>query len=341
MSEHPPWTVPLGRWWRVQIRVHALLIVVAVFAFSVAARDSEAGGAAYGALTAGLLFASVLAHVFGHVAAAARVGGNVETIVLGPLGEMGGVEPQQEPHAELIAVLAGPFVNLLIVLATLPALVLIGVSVPGLLAPLTPVGLAEGGWWLVALKTTFWMNWLLLIANLLPAFPLDGARMVRAILWPALDYRGASLLAVRASKLAAVGLCLWARVAGGTAEASMRGLLPLGMLAIFVFFSASSESVRTEQADWNEELFSYDFSQGYTSLERSSEPRPRPQGSLQRWINDRRERRERRREIQEREEEREVDEILSRLHQSGMQGLTARERAILERVSARYRNRQH
>ena len=113
------------------------------------------------------------------------------------------------------------------------------------------------------------------------------------------------------------------------------------MLAVFVFFSASTEAARAEQTDWNEELFSYDFSQGYTSLERSSEPRQQPQGSLQRWINGRRERRQRRRQMQEREEEREVDEILSRLHQSGMQGLTARERAILQRVSARYRNRQH
>jgi hypothetical protein len=50
--------------------------------------------------------------------------------------------------------------------------------------------------------------------------------------------------------------------------------------------------------------------------------------------------RKQRRELQERDEERQVDEILSRLHSAGMDGLTAKERALLNRVSARYRNRQ-
>jgi stage IV sporulation protein FB len=258
------------------------------------------------------------------------------------LGGMGGVEPQHEPHAELITILAGPFVNLLIVLTILPVLVLTAAGMLGLLAPLTPIGLVDGAWWLVTLKTVFWINWLLLIANLLPAFPLDGARIVRAILWPALDYRGACLLAVRASKLAAIGLCIWAWFASeGPGATLVPSWLLLVMLAIFVYFSASHEAARTEQTEWNEELFSYDFSQGYTSLDRSSEPRPRPLSPLQRWISNRRAQRARRRETQEREEECEVDAILTRLHESGMQGLTAKERAILQRVSARYRDRQH
>jgi hypothetical protein len=61
---------------------------------------------------------------------------------------------------------------------------------------------------------------------------------------------------------------------------------------------------------------------------------------VQRWFNSRRELRKRRRDLLERDEERQVDEILSRLHESGMKTLTAKERALLHRVSARYRNRQ-
>ena len=147
MSDLSSWTLSLGRWWRVQIRVHALFVVVAVFAFHLAAQQVDQNQAAYGALAVAVLFASVLAHEVGHALAAVRVGGHVDAIVLGPLGGMGGVEPQHEPHAELITVLAGPFVNLLIVLTVLPVLVLTGAGVPALLAPLMPIGLAAGAWW--------------------------------------------------------------------------------------------------------------------------------------------------------------------------------------------------
>ncbi len=323
------------------VRVHALFLVVAVFVLLLATHSPEPGGAVKAALAIGILFASVVAHELGHVLAATRVGGSVERIVVGPLGGLGSCETPREPHAELITILAGPLVNLGLLLLALPMLLVAGVSVPILLAPLEPVGLADGSWWTVALKLAFWTNWLLLVVNLLPAFPLDGARILRALLWPALDIRGANLVAVRISKLTALGLCIWAWLISGDASAwALPGWLPLVLLAIFVYFSASHEVAKTEEAEWDDELFSYDFSQGYTSLERSSQPRSRPPGIVQRWINTRREQRKRRRDLLERDEERQVDEILTRLHESGMKGLSAKERALLHRVSARYRNRQ-
>ncbi|MGD9722225.1 MAG: site-2 protease family protein [Pirellulales bacterium] len=340
MSDFFGWTLPLGRWGRVHVRMHALFIVVAVFFGYLATLESDQAGAAAGALAIGILLVSVLAHELGHAFAAARVGGTADPIVIGPLGGLGNLDPPREPHAELITILAGPLVSLAILLASLPLLLVSGTSLPGLLSPLEPIGLVHGVWWLVALKLTFWINWLLLVVNLLPAFPLDGARMLRALLWPALDFRGASLVAVRVSKLIALGLCVWAWFAGNDASpALLPPWMPLVMLAILVYFSAAQEGAKGERSDWDEEMFNYDFSQGYTSLERSSEPRPRPLGPVERWLHDRREQRRLRRETQEREEERQVDEILLRLHESGLNGLTAQERALLERVSARYRNR--
>ncbi len=159
------------------VRVHALFLVVAVFMLLLATHSPEPGGAIKAALAIGILFASVLAHELGHALAAARVGGTVEKIVVGPLGGLGGYETAREPHAELITILAGPLVNLALLLLTLPLLLVAGVSVPILLAPLEPVGLTDGSWPTVVLKLVFWTNWLLLVANLLPAFPLDGARI--------------------------------------------------------------------------------------------------------------------------------------------------------------------
>jgi hypothetical protein len=62
---------------------------------------------------------------------------------------------------------------------------------------------------------------------------------------------------------------------------------------------------------------------------------------MRRWLEKRREEKERQLRQQEMAEESRVDEILARLPGVGMQGLSAEERALLERVSARYRNRKH
>jgi hypothetical protein len=113
----------------------------------------------------------------------------------------------------------------------------------------------------------------------------------------------------------------------------------LVLLAIFLFFSAKQEEERTIEAEVDEELFGYDFSQGYTSLERSDSRSDESSGLLYRWIEQRRQARQQRRTEIEAEEERRVDDILLRLHQYGMENLSDEERSLLKRVSARYRQR--
>ena len=84
----------------------------------------------------------------------------------------------------------------------------------------------------------------------------------------------------------------------------------------------------------------YDFSQGYTSLERSTQSLDeKAQSPISQWLEQRRQARQRREEQQEADEERRVDEILARLHEHGLRNLSDEDRSILERVSARYRNR--
>lgn len=342
MSDSPHWSLYLARLRRVHLRFHALFLAVAIFALFLSTSHPGEEAFGYGVLAVAVLFASVLAHEVGHCCAAVRVGGNAEQVVIGPLGGLAFPEVPREPQAELITAVAGPIMNLAIVLLSLPILWIAGIGVFDLLSPLQPSGLIQGPWWAVALKLTFWINWLMLVVNLLPAFPLDGARVLRALLWPALDYRGAGLVAVRSSKLTAIGVCILAYLVRDAESAyGLPTWVPLALFAVFVFSNASAEASRLEEADWEEELLGYDFSQGYTSLERTMDlPRKPARSPVRRWLENRRKMRRRKQRWQEQEEERRVDAILIRLHETGLKGLTTKERALLQRVSARYRNRQ-
>ena len=342
MSDSPHWNLYLARLRRVHLRFHALFLAVAVFALFLSSSGTGEAAMGYGMLAVAVLLASVLAHEAGHCLAAFRVGGNPDQVLIGPLGGLAFPELPREPQAEFYTALAGPIVNLAIVLLTLPVLLMTQLGVLELLSPLQPTGLIQGPWWAVSLKLAFWINWLMLLVNLLPAFPFDGARVLRALLWPAVDYRGATLVVVRTTKLTAICVCVlaWAVSDVNSAEI-LPAWVPLALFAVFVYTSGSAEASRLEEADWEEELFSYDFSQGYTSLERTLEPPRKPAGSpVRRWLENRRKLRRRKQRWPEQEEERRVDAILIRLHETGLDGLTTKERALLQRVSARYRNRQ-
>lgn len=115
--------------------------------------------------------------------------------------------------------------------------------------------------------------------------------------------------------------------------------LPLVLLAVYLYFSARRESQRGDDEVGDDDLFGYDFSQGYTSLERPHIAPRNHRGPLRRWLEQRRQIRQRRLREMEAEEERRVDEVLIRIKQFGKESLTSEEQSLLERVSARYRNR--
>jgi hypothetical protein len=116
---------------------------------------------------------------------------------------------------------------------------------------------------------------------------------------------------------------------------------PLAILGVVLFFAARTEAAGGADSHRDDDPLGYDFSQGYTSLERDLTSSPKTDlGPVGRWLEERREaRQERQRQIEE-DEERRVDDILARLHITGLDGLSLEDRQILDRVSARYRSRQ-
>ena len=351
MSEHASWSLHLGRWYGVQVRLHMFFILFAALTLYLtwpsAENDKALGGVSWLAVGAlGVLLASVLLHEAGHAWMAARCGSRVHEIVLGPLGGLAPLEGLRSPRAELQACAAGPLANLAVCAVCLPTLAAFGESPWGLFSLLAPDELstgATGG--TVALKLVFWVNWVLLLVNLLPAFPFDGGRALRAgimVAYPHVRRRWASFFVAGLAKVTAWSICLAAwMVQFPEGHDALSPRFALVLLAIFLFFSAKHEEERSlaESAELDDPL---DLALARTQVPagpQADAEAARTPGPFARWLTSRRELKLQRQRETEAEEERRVDEILSYVHEHGMQALSAADRDLLERVSARYRQR--
>jgi Zn-dependent protease len=184
--------------------------------------------------------------------------------------------------------------------------------------------------WAVWLNRTFWISWVLLLFNLVPAYPLDGGQMLQAVIWGRSDLRrGVTVAAYTGFVFALIFLI----VSVAANETLFMGL------SLFMLYSCSQ---RLQQLDSEEGPFGYDFSAGYTSLERDDEPPPRPKkkvGAFARWWQARKARKIAAENAQRVRDEERMEELLGKIAATGMGSLTDEERRFLERFSARYRDR--
>ncbi len=351
MRDQSNWSLSLGRWGGVHVSLHAVFLLFALLVLFLAPhRSSDPNIAWIVAAGLGVLLVSVLLHEIAHAYVAYRLGGQISQTTIMPWGGMNSVTPPGDAHSEIVIYLVGPLLHLVICLLCMPALLALdNVDVIALLHPLGTASIAEGAWWAWTTKLVFWINWLLFLTNLIPTFPFDGGFALRARLariWSRFGQRQAGLAIGRAARIAALGLCV---VAWLTRDLPDEGIVPawfaLGVVAIVLFFSAYTvQDHRVDERRRESDLFGYDFSQGYTSLERSSEyldddGEAGDSGPISQWLEKRRQARDQREKEIEAEDERRVDDILARLHAGGIESLSEEDRAILDRVSARYRNR--
>jgi Zn-dependent protease/predicted transcriptional regulator len=231
------WSYRVARIADIDIKIHVTFLLILLLGGMEWGADHGVSGFAFGVVLMLALFLCVVLHELGHSLAAKGYGIPVREIVLLPIGgvAMLGRLPDR-PRQELWVAAAGPLVN--VVIAGVLYVVL-GLA-PGL-APLDGRGLLDGTipppsvglllQWLLAANVT------LVLFNLIPAFPLDGGRMLRAGLAMVTDYARATRTAAAIGQVAAIGL----GVLG-----IMSGNFILALIAVFIFFGAGMESFQAQ-----------------------------------------------------------------------------------------------
>jgi len=223
------WSVRIGTLFGIRIELHVTFIL---FVIGLALMRGFSTGDPRGALaTAALLiavFGCVVLHELGHALAARRYGIRTRDIVLLPIGGLARLERMpDQPGQEIVVALAGPAVNLLILLL---------------------LGLAMGHWTFtvpgthgLALELLFVINAYMLAFNLIPAFPMDGGRVLRGVLATRMSHARATRIAAGIGQ----GLAVVFAITG-----LFQGNPMLVFVAMFVFMAAGEEHalVRTQQA---------------------------------------------------------------------------------------------
>src|SRR6266550_3764498 len=224
------WSLPIFRVAGIQLRIHVtFVLLIAWLAFGYYAQGGSPA-AAEGVIFVLLLFLCVVLHKFGHALAAKAFGINTPDITLLPIGGVARLERMpEEPKQELLIAVAGPAVNVVIALGLFVAG---GSFINPFINPAAPerVGLVS---------QLLIINVLLVAFNLLPAFPMDGGRVLRALLATRMSY-------ARATQIAATVGQGFAFVFG------FIGLIwnPfLIFIALFVYIGASQEAALAQMKD--------------------------------------------------------------------------------------------
>jgi len=227
------WSIPIGRYAGIPVQMHVTFVALLVWiGLSIWSSQQSVMAAFTGVGFLLALFLCVLLHEFGHALTARRFGVQTRDITLLPIGGVARLERMPDkPRQELLVAVAGPAVNIVIALLLALTLSLLG-------RPFSPEAIvAEAG---IAgpafLERLLAVNIMLVVFNMLPAFPMDGGRVLRALLAMRMPY---PLATARAASVGKTFAALFAIVGFFTNPFLM-------LIALFVWIGASQESAAAQ-----------------------------------------------------------------------------------------------
>ncbi len=275
------------------------------------------------------LFLIVWTHEMGHIVAGWRYRIRTDAISLSPLGGVAHMNaPATTPRGELVIALAGPATHLLWLAVFWP------------LSALLPYRVLEiEGWEACPISFAVWFfftaNLSLLLFNLLPFFPLDGGRVLRALLAMRVHPNRATMWATSIGIAGGVGMIVLAMFRPDLQSAI--GVL-IGLLCVQASL-AERQLARHAliYGHMQPDPWAMDPDAWKRGAGPLADPKPRAPGFVGRWLRARKDRRVARAAAADAALDREVDAILDRVHSVGMTGLTDREKAVLKRASQRRR----
>jgi len=227
------WSWKVGQLAGIELRIHATFVLLLGWVWAsywIAGKSMEAMLAGVGFIVA--LFACVVLHEMGHALAARKFGIQTRDITLLPIGDVARLERMpEEPRQELWVALAGPAVN-----AAIAALLGGWLALTHGWAPFSQLSVVSGS----PVESLLLANFSLALFNLIPAFPMDGGRVLRAVLASRMTF-------ARATRMAASTGQALAMVFGFVGLFTNPILLFIGL---FVWIGASQEAgaVQTRSA---------------------------------------------------------------------------------------------
>lgn len=221
------WAVRVATVSGIPIRLHFTFLLLIIW---LAVSGIGNGGAGMALVVLGLFFCVAL-HELGHSLVAQRYGYTVRDITLYPIGGVAAIEGSPTPRHELFIALAGPMVNVVIAAVLGVALMALGRLPQGeTTAALMHQVESDPILFLLSANIT------LVLFNMIPAFPMDGGRVLRALLGMKMGKARATQIAARVGQVMAILMGLY-----GLGVFNGRQHLGLMLIALFVFFGANQE----------------------------------------------------------------------------------------------------
>jgi Zn-dependent protease/CBS domain-containing protein len=182
------WSIPAGRIFGVELRIHLTFFFLLIFVWLTETTTHGAANAGRGLALVAIIFGSVVLHELGHALVGMRAGVPAKAIILLPIGGVTLFDETQRPlepgmltwKRDIRIALAGPLVNIIVAIAT--GGVLLAVA-PQIHFWAKPFYIYSGN----LPRSLFWANLGLALFNLLPAYPMDGGRVLRAIFSRSMD----------------------------------------------------------------------------------------------------------------------------------------------------------